>query len=72
MSLEEEFLSAQQRVNRLSRRPSDQDLLETLRSLQTGDDWGMSAATARADSISKGGPSGKPGSNARAYLGRKP
>jgi acyl-CoA-binding protein len=28
MSLEEEFLSAQQRVNSLSRRPSDQDLLE--------------------------------------------
>jgi diazepam-binding inhibitor (GABA receptor modulator, acyl-CoA-binding protein) len=28
MSLEEEFLSAQQIVNRLSRRPSDQDLLE--------------------------------------------
>jgi diazepam-binding inhibitor (GABA receptor modulator, acyl-CoA-binding protein) len=28
MSLEEEFLSAQQRVNNLSRRPSDQQLLE--------------------------------------------
>lgn len=28
MSLEEEFLSAQQRVNNLARRPSDQQLLE--------------------------------------------
>ena len=28
MSLEDEFLSAQQRVNNLSRRPSDQQLLE--------------------------------------------
>jgi diazepam-binding inhibitor (GABA receptor modulator, acyl-CoA-binding protein) len=28
MSLEEEFLSAQQRVNNLARRPSDQHLLE--------------------------------------------